>query len=424
MRAASLFAGVVTAAAAADAAGRRTVAVYWGQDDGAVAEGSLKEAADDPSVQRIYMSFGLPCAQSKVFGAGGVPYVGFNFAGHVSACTVLPAYPGVSGDCSSVVADCTRCANCSMPLAQQIKYAQSKGVQVLLSIGGGAESAGKLSFSPALLASTLRDMFLVAGKGYTGPRPFGDVVLDGVDLDLEQEWGSMPAGFMAGFLKAFPADSLLTAAPQCFDFNAGYRASITSAIAASTQNGTLLHPEQACRFDSFNVQFYNNEGDLSDGSDFPKSGSDAALAKLLDNSSTDCWDDYTYGWYQNGQHHCYASKFLTTARIWATIAAQCNRWRKQQGVAGRSEFVFGTAVDQLSPDGSSGGLPWPVYAVQKDTSQAAAQIRKLLAAVSDLAPAAFGGVMLWDRGNDLTVGSKMPQNARPSALFRRALDSL
>lgn len=178
-----------------------------------------------------------------------------------------------------------------------------------------------------------------------------------------------------------------------------------------------------CRFDSINVQFYNNEGSLDDGSDFSKSGTDEALAKALDDASADCWDDYTYGWYRDGKKHCLASKFLTTALIWADVAQKCTEWRSKFS-SGETQFVFGTAVDQLSPDGSSGGLPWPVYTKQTDLSAPRRQIKQLIGALSKIAGTSFGGVMLWDRGNDNTVASKMPENVRPSRLFKESLAAL
>lgn len=399
------------------------MAVYWGQDDGTTKEDSIKVIADEGSVGRIYLSFALPCPGSKIFSAGGASYVDLNLAGHANGdlCEVLSDYPGVSGDCSSLVPDCTKCASCDMPLAQQIKYAQGKGIEVLLSVGGGAQSEGGVP-DAAQLAQVLSDMYLTPNSGFSGPRPFGDVVLDGIDLDLEQEWGKFPTSWMPAFLAAFPQEPLLTIAPQCFDFNTQYRASIASVMAASKATNELLHPEQVCRFDSLNVQFYNNEGALDDGTTFSTSGTDAALAKALDDAPADCWDDYTYGWFQDGKPHCYASKFLTTAAIWADVAKQCTDWRAASGRGGVTQFVFGTAVDQLAPDGSSGALPWAKY-VGGDLAKPRRHIAQLLQAMSAVAGDTFGGVMLWDRGNDLTIGARMAEGAKPTQLFKEALDA-
>jgi len=306
-----------------------------------------------------------------------------------------------------------------MPLAEQIKYAQKKDIEILLSVGGGAESEGELP-DAAQLSKVFSYIFLEPDASYTGPRPFGDVVLDGIDLDLEQMWHKMPRTWMPTFLKAFPRKPLLTIAPQCFDFNTQYGASITGVIAASARNNSLLHPEQVCRFDSLNVQFYNNEGALDDGSDFSKTGSDADLAKALNDSPVDCWDDYAYGWFKDGKPHCMQSKFLTTAAIWAGVAKQCTEWRASSG-GGTTYFVFGTAVDQLSPDGSSGGLPWPQYVKRSSLASPKKQITELLKSLSALGGSSFGGVMLWDRGNDLTVGAQMPKNTTPSRIFQDVL---
>jgi hypothetical protein len=398
------------------------VAIYWGQDDGVTAEDNLLSVAADPSIGRIYMSFALPCPGSKIFTAGGASYIDLSLSGHAHGrdCTVLTDYPGItSRDCNSYVPDCTRCENCSLPLAAQIKEAQARGVEVLLSVGGGAESSGSPP-DPAQFVEVLSNMYLTPQSDYTGPRPFGDVVLDGIDLDMEQEWGQMPSTWMPSFVDRFPSAPLLTIAPQCFDFNTQYRGSITGVVAADKSTNALLSPEHICRFDSLNVQFYNNEGDLSDGSDFPTSGTDEALAKVLNDTAVDCWDDYTYGWYQKGKHHCFASKFLTTAAIWANVAQQCTAWRasREDMYHGATQFFFGTPVDQLAPDGSAGGLPWPVYAQETTLTVPRRQLATLVQALSKLAGDSFGGVMLWDRGNDLTVGAQMPGGANPSALFK------
>ena len=49
------------------------------------------------------------------------------------------------------------------------------------------------------------------------------------------------------------------------------------------------------------------------------------------------------------------------------------------------DFVFGTAVDQPAPDGSSGALPWPVYVKLGDLQKPRQQLRELVTALSKLA---------------------------------------
>merc|ERR1712064_267522 len=140
------------------------------------------------------------------------------------------------------------------------KEAQARGVEVLLSVGGGAESGGSPP-DPAQFVEVLSNMYLTPRSDYTGPRPFGDVVLDGIDLDMEQEWGQMPGTWMPTFLERFPSAPLLTIAPQCFDFNTQYKGSITGVTAVTSPRLAQMRHWQ-----------------------------------VLNDPAVDCWDDYTYGW--------------------------------------------------------------------------------------------------------------------------------
>lgn len=72
-------------------------------------------------------------------------------------------------------------ANCLHEI--DIKTCQSKGVKIILSLGGAAGSYGFTSDAQGqTFAQTIWDMF---GGGSSTYRPFGDSVIDGVDLDIE-----------------------------------------------------------------------------------------------------------------------------------------------------------------------------------------------------------------------------------------------
>ncbi|KAK4279429.1 hypothetical protein QN277_011214 [Acacia crassicarpa] len=154
------------------------IAVYWGQNGG---EGSLADACNTGNYQFINIAF------LATFGNGQTPQL--NLAGHCDA---------TAGTCN-VYND-------------QIKACQSKGIKVLLSLGGGAGGYSLTSADDAnQLAQYLWNNFL---GGSSGSRPLGDAVLDGIDFDIEdgdgQHWDKL-----AKALKGFNQNLILSAAPQC-----------------------------------------------------------------------------------------------------------------------------------------------------------------------------------------------------------------
>jgi chitinase len=73
-------------------------------------------------------------------------------------------------------------ANCAA-IADDIKFCQSKGKAVTLSLGGATGGAGFQSDSQAsTFADNVWNLFM---GGSSSTRPFGDAVLDGIDLDIE-----------------------------------------------------------------------------------------------------------------------------------------------------------------------------------------------------------------------------------------------
>jgi chitinase len=132
-------------------------------------------------------------------------------------------------------------------LAADIKYCQSLGKKVLLSLGGAVGSYGFTSDQQAInYASTLWNSF---GGGQSTQRPFGDVVLDGFDLDIENGNPTGYAALTTALKKLYAGGNYyIGAAPQCVYPDA----SLSTALAYGY-------------FDFVFVQFYNNRCSI-DGS--------------------------------------------------------------------------------------------------------------------------------------------------------------
>ncbi|KAI8985151.1 chitinase 1 [Pilobolus umbonatus] len=146
--------------------------------------------------------------------------------------------PGInlSNACEGTVFPGSQLLSCP-DIGKDIELCQAKGVKILLSLGGAAGAYGFNSDSDAVtFANTIWDLF---GGGSSATRPFGDAVIDGVDLDIE---GGSTTGYVA-FVRTLRSKSnfLISAAPQC---------PFPDVILGSTIN--------AIGFDFINVQFYNN----------------------------------------------------------------------------------------------------------------------------------------------------------------------
>ncbi|KAJ3277659.1 Chitinase 1, partial [Borealophlyctis nickersoniae] len=131
-------------------------------------------------------------------------------------------------------------------IGQKIRTCQSHGKKVLLSLGGGIASVGFLSLSDVQrFTNAVWNMFL-GGTDAAYPRPFGkDVVLDGIDLDVEFGDAFGYDVFMREYRALVVGDGgrryYTSAAPQCFFPDVLQ----TTAYAAGY-------------FDWLNIQFYNN----------------------------------------------------------------------------------------------------------------------------------------------------------------------
>ncbi|MBA0718915.1 hypothetical protein Golax_006632 [Gossypium laxum] len=183
------------------------IAIYWGQNGN---EGTLTATCATGRYAYVNIAF------LNKFGNGRTPEI--NLAGHCN--------PASSG-CTTV--------------SQGIRNCQSRGIKVMLSIGGGVGSYSLASKADAKnVADYLWNNFL---GGNSRSRPLGNAVLDGIDFDIElgstRYWDDL-----ARYLSAYSNDGrkvYLTAAPQC-PFPDSFL-------------GTALNTGL---FDYVWVQFYNN----------------------------------------------------------------------------------------------------------------------------------------------------------------------
>ncbi|KAI0045075.1 carbohydrate-binding module family 5 protein [Auriscalpium vulgare] len=205
------------------------VAVYWGQNSYGASHGgdpanwqkSLAFYCQDDSVDTFPLAF-LDIA----FDAGGLPSFDLSNICSVHDNSVFPG---------------TNLPNCAF-LASDITTCQSKGKIITLSIGGATGAIDFTSDSQAqAFADTVWNLFL---GGSSSTRPFGNAVLDGVDLDIESGSSTHFAAFVSQIRSHASAASkkyYVTAAPQC------------------PYPDVLMNPIlDAVGFDAVYVQFYNN----------------------------------------------------------------------------------------------------------------------------------------------------------------------
>ncbi|KAJ1922328.1 Chitinase 2 [Mycoemilia scoparia] len=190
--------------------------LYWGQNSRGQQDSQkpLSEYCKDGTVDAFTLAF-----------MNGFPNIIMNLA---NGCETM--YSG------------TNILNCPH-VGEDIKTCQAAGKAILLSLGGASGAYGFSSDSQgAEFADTLWNMFF---KGNTTYRPFGDAVLDGIDIDIEGGSSVGYAGMINRLHELFTADPskkyYLTAAPQC-PYPDSYM-------------GTALN---SAWFDMVFVQFYNN----------------------------------------------------------------------------------------------------------------------------------------------------------------------
>ena len=176
------------------------LAVYYGQSE-ATGQVSLSKLCSDDNVDIVILAF-----LTTFFGPGGFPSINLG-----SACGGSTAKMDAVG--------ATGLQNCPT-LAAGIQSCQSAGKKVLLSLGGSlATSAFSSDDQASKFATTLWDLFGGGTGADAGLRPFGDVKVDGFDVDNEDHSTASYSTFVSALRKTMDADSskkyYISAAPQC-----------------------------------------------------------------------------------------------------------------------------------------------------------------------------------------------------------------
>ncbi|OTA98756.1 glycoside hydrolase family 18 protein [Hypoxylon sp. CI-4A] len=195
----SLMAGAATALPHAikprQASGAQNV-VYWGQNGGGTIENNDLSTYCD--------------------GSSGIDIIVLAFLYQWGSGTDIPS--GTVGQ-SCFISTSGEGQNCD-DLSSAISTCQSAGIKVILSLGGATAS---YSLSSQSEAESIGD-YLWQAYGNSGnssvQRPFGDVIVDGFDFDIEVNRGSEYYQYMISKLRSnFETDSsksyYITGAPQC-----------------------------------------------------------------------------------------------------------------------------------------------------------------------------------------------------------------
>ncbi|EXJ61612.1 hypothetical protein A1O7_02040 [Cladophialophora yegresii CBS 114405] len=177
--------------------------VYYSQTD-LTPVISLTQVCDDPAIDIVILAF-----VTHLVSNGGYPAM--NMASNCWAPNAAQQAAGATG-----LLDCV-----GDGFASKIAQCQQRGKKVMLSLGG---SVGDLSMGSAAqaeqVANTIWDLFLGGTNPTTAPlRPYGTVVLDGIDIDNESPSGSTYLPTLARTLRQLmstaPKPYYLSVAPQC-----------------------------------------------------------------------------------------------------------------------------------------------------------------------------------------------------------------
>ncbi|EED15914.1 chitinase 3 precursor, putative [Talaromyces stipitatus ATCC 10500] len=197
--------------------------VYWGQNGGGIIENPDLAAycTGSEGIDIIVLAF------LYQFG-NGVTVPGGSFG---QTCSVL-ATSGTSQSCDAVASAITTC--------------QNKGINVFLSLGGGAGGYSLTSVSEAeSIGQYLWDAYGNPSSTSVS-RPFGNAVVNGWDFDIENASGSQYYPYLISKLRSnFASDKnnkyYISGAPQC--------------PIPEPNMGTMI---QDSEFDMLFIQFYNN----------------------------------------------------------------------------------------------------------------------------------------------------------------------
>lgn len=203
--------------------------VYWGQNGGGTIENNDLSAycSSTAGIDILVLAFLYEYGNGNEIASGGIG----------QSCSI--ATSGEGSQCDA--------------LASAISTCQSKGIKVILSLGG---AVGAYSLSSQQEAETIgQNLWEAYGnvQGGSVPRPFGSTFVNGFDFDIESNSGNQYYQYMIAKLRSnFASDSAntyyITGAPQC--------------PLPEPNMGEII---SASQFDYLWVQFYNNPGCSTNG---------------------------------------------------------------------------------------------------------------------------------------------------------------
>ncbi|KAI9336569.1 glycoside hydrolase superfamily [Obelidium mucronatum] len=240
---------------------RKMLFGYWGQ--GAVANGvgplgprtrPSPSAAEEQKMLRVYCDSRLydtiNLAFLHSFGNGGGQWeidFGYLGSGNPSGNGFFGRYKVLAGGVISSDTNQTLYAQ----IGRDITYCQSLGIHVVLAIGGDKSSPYKWSKGDGVLYANLwYNAFLNGTSDPSVPRPFGNAVLNGVQLDIEtggEGWIPEMVSFLTTLKKLSPK-SQYSIVPECQSDDV---ANVDSNTGPVIQN-------PAVSLDYIIIQYYNN----------------------------------------------------------------------------------------------------------------------------------------------------------------------
>ncbi|KAJ3199888.1 hypothetical protein HDU82_000073 [Entophlyctis luteolus] len=194
-----------------------------------------------------YLSFAFLNQFGSVDFAAGYWKIQFGSFGVSDYVTGVYEYDGTSVTSSSDTAGFAK-------LGLDVSYCQSKGIKIIISLGGDNYSPYGFGTGDGVLYANLWYNQFFGGNSTV--RPFGPgVKLDGIELDIEKTgtgWTSEMVDFVTT-LKGLDSSILIAAVPQCalYSSNGGIDANTGPLIQQVGSKGLL---------DYIIIQYYNNPG--------------------------------------------------------------------------------------------------------------------------------------------------------------------
>lgn len=349
-----------TVSAGFDAASSSNVAIYWGQGDSQI---TLPEVCSDPSVDIVNLAFvnEFPTAVGQYpgsnFGIVFLHHCGTKLLTSFLANACEPEWYTLNGQSTKLNSNCPL-------IGPGIQKCHDNGKKVFLSLGGGVPT--DYSLPSREIAEYFADFLWGAygpstpeWKAAGKPRPFGDVSVDGFDLDLEalipsatsNEYQYINYDHFVNQLRSNYASSAgkyyISGAPQCI-----------------TPDVRMAYAIQRSHFDFLFVQFYNT----------PQCNTRRGYESLGQKST-----DFTFG-------------------SWVT-------WVDAHSANQQVKIYL--------------GMPASTQAVPSDPSSylTPTEAEKLINAHRTTHPTRFGGVMLWEA----TKSKRNPICGKPYATYIRSI---